>query len=300
MIYGLFIILHSCLPVLLLPMQDDTYLSRTAASWAQDLHHSDPQVRRAAAFALGKLGKHSLPHLPVLYRLLLEEKTTAVRLIIATSLTELGPLSPDEAVGCYLQAWKQEKELAIRRQLLQALGKLGERSMRAEPQLVMAMEEKDVPLQQQALWALGQLGKVQEATVFKISQFLTEPDARLRREAVSALGNLGAQSQEVLVPMIKTLSDRDASVQEQGVLALRKLGPLASASIAPLLTLAESKLAEPPLRQAALITLETVWPTGAKEPASWERLQSLTSSADVDAVRQTAQQVEKKVAVLRK
>lgn len=299
MIYGLFIILLS-VPVWSHLPEDDVYLSRTAASWAEDLPNTDPQVRRAAVFALGKLGKHSLPHLPVLYRMLLDEKMPAVRRVVADSLTELGTQSPDESLTCYLKAWPLEKELSIRRQLLTAMGKLGERAGRAETVLVQSLSEADIPLKQQALWSLGQLGKVQEATVFKVSLFLTEPDIRLRREAVTTLGNFGAQSQEVLVPMIKTLSDRDASVQEQGVLALRKLGPLASASIAPLLSVAETKQAEAPLRQAALITLETVWPTGAKEPAAWERLQTLAASADVEAVKQTAVQVEKKVGVLRK
>jgi HEAT repeat protein len=295
MISALFIILLSPLK-----LEDDSYLSRNAASWAGDLTHADASVRRAAAFALGKLGKHSLPHLTPLFKLLLEEKTPAVRLVVAGSLTDLGSLSPDEALQCYLKAWPLEKDLPIRRQLLQAMGKLGERAARAEPLLVQTLSDADGQARQQALWALGQLGKVQEATIFKISPFLTDADVRLRREAITALGNLGAQSQEVLLPMIKTLSDREAGVQEQAVLALRKLGPLASPSIAPLMTLAETRIAEPSLRQAALITMETVWPTGSKEPASWERLQALAKDADDEQVKKTAQQVEKKVAAIRK
>ena len=56
---------------------------------------------------------------------------------------------------------------------------------------------------------------------------------------------------------------------------------------------------ETSLRQAALITIETIWPTGLKEPASWTRLQALAKSSGDEAVKATAQQAEKKVSVLR-
>ena len=54
------------------------------------------------------------------------------------------------------------------------------------------------------------------------------------------------------------------------------------------------------LAQAALLSLETVWSTGLKEPAAWQRLQSLATVAIPESVRASAMQAEKKIASLRK
>ncbi|HMO34468.1 MAG TPA: HEAT repeat domain-containing protein [Gemmatales bacterium] len=279
---------------------EDTYLERSAASWAVDLTHADPQVRRAGAFALGKLGKNALPHLAMLFRLGLEDANASVRLAVAGALAELGPLAPEESLSYYLRALAKEKDHAVRRQWVEDIGKLGERASRAEKVLIELLDQGDEQLQPLALWSLGQIGKVQEAHIFKIAQYLESPVSSVRREAVAALGNFGTQSLEVLLPIIRTLSDREPGVQEQGVLALRKLGPAASAGIAPLLTLAEKKSSDATLRQAALITLENIWPTGAKEPSSWDRLLKLAESAEVDSLKQTAQQVVRKIEAIRK
>ena len=162
------------------------------------------------------------------------------------------------------------------------------------------LDEPDADLRQNAAWALGQLGKAAELAIPRLMTALSDPQASVRAEVAQALGNLGPLAQEAVPLLTRSLADSDSHVQEQCVMALRKMGPLAASAIASLLTLAESSKAETTLRQSALITIESIWPTGLKERASWSRLQTLAQSANEVAVKTAAQQAEKKISTLRK
>lgn len=295
---GLFLIL-ALMPFPAMDEPEAVYLKRTAASWASDLPNSDVRIRRAALFALGKLGKAALPHLGQLKPLLLNDPDAAIRSSAASTLGELGPWAGNEVVTILMLSWDKEKELTVRRQLALALGKQGERASIAEPLLSKALDEKDALLRQQSAWAIGQAGKCTEPTLAKLMSLCTDAETGVRREAIGALGNCGTLAQEAIPLLTRALGDSDSRVQEQATLALRKMGSLAQTSIPSLLSIAENKAAERSLRQAALISIETIWPTGWKAPEAWTRLQTLTQTADDEAVKTTAQEVEKKVAVMR-
>jgi len=280
--------------------QEETYLKRSAASWSNDLKHQDAKTRRAAAFALGKLGKHSLPFVSNLLTLLQQDSDASVRSACASSLGDLVSLAINEIVPSLIKSIDREKDTSVRRALALALGKAGDQAGAAEPSLRKMLEEPDADLRQNAAWALGQLGKAAEPAIPRLITALSDPQANVRAEVAQALGNLGPLAQEAVPLLTRSLSDRDPHVQEQCVLALRKMGPLAASAIASLLTLAESSKVEATVRQSALITIESIWPTGLKEPASWSRLQALAQSANEVSVKAAAQQAEKKISTLRK
>lgn len=282
------------------PAAEETYLKRTAESWSSDLKNQDAKTRRAAAFAMGKLGKHALPYVDNLKIIVQQDHDAGVRSAGAISLGELGSLAAGEIASVVIQAFEKEKELGVRRALALAIGKVGERAGSAEPLLRKALDDPDAALRQNAAWSLGQLGKAAEPAIARLITALADSETGVRAEAAQALGNLGALAEEAVSPLTRALADRDARVQEQAVLALRRIGPLAASSIASLLTVAESTRAEASLRQAALITIESIWPTGLKEPASWDRLQRLAKSEKDAAVKAAAQQAEKKISTLRK
>lgn len=279
--------------------KEEMYLKRSAASWAMDLNHGDAKTRRAAGFALGKLGKQAIPFLAQLKALLMRDADPSVREAIASTLGELAPWAASETTSALGQAFEKETHIVVRRALALAIGKGGERSGIIEPQLRKALEHADAGLRQNAAWALGQLGKAAEPAIPRLITLLSDGDVGVRSEAAQALGNFGPPAQEAIPQLVRLLADSDARVQEQSVLALRKMGPLASSGISGLLQLAESSKVDVTIRQAALITLETIWPTGVKEPAAWLRLQKLARSADNDMVRATAKETEKKISVLR-
>jgi len=280
--------------------QEETYLKRSAASWSNDLKHQDAKTRRAAAFALGKLGKHSLPFVSNLQALLQQDSDASVRSACASSLGDLVSLAINEIVPSLIKSIDREKDTSVRRALALALGKAGDQAGAAEPSLRKMLEEPDADLRQNAAWALGQLGKAAEPAIPRLITALSDPQANVRAEVAQALGNLGPLAQEAVPLLTRSLSDRDPHVQEQCVLALRKMGPLAASAIASLLTLAESSKVEATVRQSALITIESIWPTGLKEPASWSRLQALAQSANEVSVKAAAKQAEKKISTLRK
>lgn len=279
--------------------EPDLYLKRSAASWAHDLTQSEARVRRASLFALGKLGKSAVPFIGQIKTVLLSDGDAGIRGAAASTLGELGAWAGPDIVTILLQSGAQEKDLAVRRPLALAWGKLGAQAVRAEPLLVKALDETDPVLKQNSAWALGQLGSYSEPTLLKLMSLGNDADAGVRREVVTALGNVGSQAQEAIPLLTRALGDPDSRVQEQAALALRKMGALAQSSISALLTLAENQQADRALRQTALLSIETIWPTGLKAPDAWSRLQALAQHTRDEAVQQSAQQAEKKVAAMR-
>lgn len=279
---------------------EEVYLKRTAASWSTELQHQDAKTRRAAVFAIGKLGKSALPYVGTLKSLLQQDQEVSVRSACATSLGELGALAVNEIAPSLLLAFEKEKQISVRRTVALALGKLGDQAASGEPLLRKALSDSDAALRQNAAWSLGQLGKAAEPAISALMVTLNDPDAGVRAEAAQALGNLGSLAEESIPSLQGVLTDRDARVQEQAIIALRRMGPLAASSIASLLSIAETTKGEATIRQAALITIESIWPTGLKEPASWNRLQSLAQSEKDALVKAAAQQAVKKIGPLRK
>lgn len=279
---------------------EDVYLRRSAAAWAHDLTNADTKSRRAAAFALGKLSKHVGPVLPALAQALQNDTDSTVRESVASTLGEVAVHMPAVVVKVLISALPREKDVAVQRAMALSLGKAGEAAAAAEPQLRPWLNSKDSLLRQNTAWALGQLGKAAEPAIPKLIHALKDSEAGVRGEAVQALGNLGLQPEDTIPAMMLLLEDREAQVQEYTVLALRRWGPQAVAATPGLLTIAENPIASVALRQAALLTLEAVWPTGVKDNTAWERLQRLSTSANEAAIKKAASQAEKKIGPLRK
>jgi hypothetical protein len=131
------------LVLMLAPVADDAgkYLNRTAASWAEDLAHADARNRRAAAFALGRLGAAAVPHVPALARVLQQDKEATVRSATATALAELGVLAAGSVVPALVQAVEKDADLGVRRAAVQGLGKLGDRAGQAEAILSKSLND---------------------------------------------------------------------------------------------------------------------------------------------------------------
>lgn len=297
-LYGLLFLMGSSVLLCWQANDEGTYLKRNAASWAGDLQHQDVRVRRAAAYALGKLNKHTLPYINSLNKVLLQDTDATVRASVANTLGELGGLAPTEVTAGLKQSMEKEKEVAVQRAVVLALGKQGQQAASVEAQIRAFLSHSDVNLRKNAAWTLGQLGPVAEASIPALIKAISDSDASVRAEAISSLGNLGTLAQDAIPGIVNGLSDKESLVQEQSILAIRKMGPAASAGISPLLSVAESDQKQITLRQAALVSLEAIWPTGHKDPASWQRLQALAQSSPSE-LQSTAQRTEKKISAIR-
>lgn len=280
-------------------VDEDKYLQRTASSWAEDLLQASPAKRRAAAFALGRLGAHALPQLPRLKQIAQQDPEPPVRSAVATTLGELGAFSASDIVPVLITMMEKDKSPVVQRAAIMALGKLGDRAALAEPSLRSILKDADPGKRQNAAWALGELGKAAIPAIPALTEALEDADANVRRDVVRSLGNLGALAEEAIPSLAKHLQDKNAQVQEDVVLVLRQFGPLAASALPSLLELAESQSQSVALRKSVLLTIEQIWPQGQKEPLAWKRLERIAQETKPEEVKQTASEALKKIAKLR-
>ncbi|MFT3883839.1 MAG: HEAT repeat domain-containing protein, partial [Gemmatales bacterium] len=140
------------------PAVEETYLKRTAASWSSDLQHQDAKTRRAAAFAMGKLGKHALPYISTLKTLLQQDQEVSVRSAALFRWVSWDRWQHGDIAPVVIQSFEKETQLPVRRALALTLGKVAEQAGSAEPLLRKALVDHDAVLRQNAAWSLGQLG----------------------------------------------------------------------------------------------------------------------------------------------
>jgi HEAT repeat protein len=206
-----------------------SFLGNSAAVWAKELAEGGPPVRRAAAFALGKLGDTSGGALDHLTNALTDGEA-AVRDAAAFALGEVAAAEHEEAVwdraGELLRRSLGDGDGRVRRSAAFALGSCGVRARSATPALAAALEDPEATVRRNAAWALGRVvkGSRDPAAVAKL---------------VAVLGR----------------SAEDALVLRDVAGALREIGkPGAAAAVRPLATVYLSTR-NPALRRAALTTL---------------------------------------------
>src|SRR5262249_1094965 len=163
-----------------------------------ELRDGKPQVRRSAAFALGKLGDDAYLALPALKRALAADKDAGVREMAAVALgdivTELraGPQAWDDLGGTLERALGEDDDPRVRRAAAYALGAFGPRASPACSALQKALRHDEPAVRQNAAWALGRIGlDVAEPAVADLCELLKDKDVLVRRDAAAALGAIG-------------------------------------------------------------------------------------------------------------
>src|SRR5262245_39299673 len=206
----------------LLPARGDDkkprrFEGKTAIEWAKAPDNDKPGTRRAAAFALAKMGPDAVP--------------AVKKLIVALKDTDDG----------------------VRYYSIQALGLIGSQADKAVPQLVIAL--KDARFGRSAAVALGRIGKSSVTPVCKalkddspavrrlaaltlafvgsdaadaaplLAERLGDDSFLVRRMVVRALTLIQPPAKGVLEPLLKTIAtDTDADVCRLASAALGKIG----------------------------------------------------------------------------
>jgi len=181
------------------------------------LGDEDERVRRAAAEALGGLGDARAVE-PLIAAL--KDEDERVRRIAAEALGGLGDV---RAVEPLIAALRDEDEEYPWRAAADALGRLGYAVVEA---LITALGDKDVSVWRQVVEALGKLGDAW--TVEALSTVLRDKDERQRRAAVKLLGLdvfniLGLPDAWVVEALITALGDEDERVRRAVAVALRMI-----------------------------------------------------------------------------
>lgn len=206
-----------------------SFLGKSAAEWAKELAEGGPPERRAAAFALGKLGDTSGGALDHLTNALTDGEA-AVRDAAAFALGEVAAAGHEEAV------WDRAGVL-----LRRSLG------------------DGDWRVRRSAAFALGSCGAMARSAAAALAGALEDPEATVRRNAAWALGRVvkGSRDPAAVAKLVAVLgrSAEDALVLRDVAGALREIGkPGAAAAVRPLAAVFLSSR-NPALRRAALTTL---------------------------------------------
>jgi len=171
-------------------------LGRREAQWLAQAAAPGPAERRAAAFALGKLGLDAGPRVVPALAKLLADADTSVRSNAARALGEIaGQLgkgaAPDWPLcGDRLAAAVADTQPAVRQAALAALGAFGETAAPALEVIRKALADPDAEVRRNATFAVGAIGFVEGEVVAELAERLTDADALVRRDAVTALAEL--------------------------------------------------------------------------------------------------------------
>lgn len=178
--------------------QSTKFLNKPALDWARDLTDKQASVRRAAAFALGRLGSDALLAAPDLARCLKEDKEGSVRDMAAAGLGDIARALGNSSRGLWADAGPalsqalRDGDPRVRRSAAYGLGSFGPSAVSARAGLLTALKDKDASVRQNAAWALGRLGEEAGAdTVRELAARLKDESPLVRRDAATAIGTIG-------------------------------------------------------------------------------------------------------------
>src|SRR5262245_32999218 len=139
-----------------------TFLGKSRADWLNELEKGDAKTQRSAAFALGKLGDASSETLDAL-RESLKSKLPEVRDAAAFALGEIAPrfqAAVWRQAGRELRGLLGDDDKRVRRSAAFALGSCGEQAQPALGDLTRVLrEDREAVVRRNAAWALGRVGK---------------------------------------------------------------------------------------------------------------------------------------------
>jgi len=233
------------------------FLGRPMRDWLTDLNDPTPEVRRGAAFALGKIGGDAGPSTGQVIDALthsVSDKDTGARDCAASGLgdilTALG--EPGAAywqkTGPALQKALKDGEPRVRRSAAYALGAFGPAAAPARSDLIAAAADPSAIVRQNAAYALGKLGKeAGPEGVAELRKLLKDAEPLVRRDALHALGDVGNPTAHPAVSAMLNAagSESDPVVRKAAVEALSRLvGPEDRADAAALYPLLKDKDSE--------------------------------------------------------
>jgi HEAT repeat protein len=212
-----------------------TFLNRSLPDWLRELNAPQPEVRRSAAFALGKMGGQAYVAVRPLVSRIRTDRDAGVR---ETAAAAVGDIVVDsggvlrglwtEAGPALEEALKSDPDPRVRRSAAYSLGAFGRQAVSALPVLSAALEDAHPAVRQNAAWALGRLGQQGGEAVEGLCKLLKDSDSLVRRDAAGALGTLGRPTAQAgASPLLALLrAEPDEVVRRTALDALARLaGP---------------------------------------------------------------------------
>ncbi|MEG4493943.1 HEAT repeat domain-containing protein, partial [Microcoleus sp. D3_18_C4] len=179
------------------------------------VEHSDSDVRRMAAYALGNIGDAQA--IPGLLKLV-EDSDSHVRRSAADAL---GAIGDEQAIPGLLKL-VEDSDSHVRRSAADALGAIGDEQ--AIPGLLKLVEHSDSDVRRRAADALGAIGD--EQAIPGLLKLVEHSDSDVRRRAANVLGKIG--DEQAIPGLLKLVEHSDSHVRSMAADALSKIGDKAA------------------------------------------------------------------------
>lgn len=171
-------------------------LGQKESHWLAQARGGEPGARRAAAFALGKLGIDAGPRVVAALTRLLGDGDTSVRAGAARGLGEialqLGKGAAPEWPHCEPALIRaiQDPQARVRRAALEAMGNFGPAAGSTVTHIRKALADPEPAVRQNAAWAIGRIGTIEGDLLKDLCQRLHDDEPLVRRDTVTALAEL--------------------------------------------------------------------------------------------------------------
>ena len=215
------------------------------------LNHPNREVVKRAALALGELGPAAQGGLEQLAKLAKSATFLDTQLAALQALAQLGPVA--KSVTPSLQAFAKEPSGLRRIWASVALARINDNPRPALTILTEVLASKEIAPKRQALEALPLLGDAAVALIPQLRDLVrgktgstaakakANPEQRLRLAAVNAAGALGHLAQPLVPDLLDALEDNDDfDLAAASIRALGRIGPAAREALPRLRALERS------------------------------------------------------------
>jgi HEAT repeat protein len=180
------------------------------AALTHALANSDPDIRAAAIFGLGKLGPAAEPAVSPLLQCLKDENAN-VRDRAVQALTGIGP----PAVPELIQAIEHEKG-QVRQGAAKALMNAFVQRRLIEPALLGMLQDEEPASRQQAIATLAAIHAREEPVILAIAACLKDPVPEVRVAAAKGLAEMSRKAQPAVPALIEALKDATERSEDLG------------------------------------------------------------------------------------
>lgn len=205
------------------PPGDATYRGRPASFYIERLEDEDPEVRRRAVYALGKIGRSS-PRVLESLESALEDGQMEVRWYAVDALGRLGPEAAEAVPAIVKSLQSKLNDETVRRRGARALGRVGPPAKDAVTVLREALASDDLLYRVAAAEALWQIARDRQA-IDTLIDVLGGDSPEASFAAALALGEIKSRRPEAVAALVAALGHPDADVRHAAVHALAEIGP---------------------------------------------------------------------------
>ncbi len=187
------------------------------------LQEAEPEMRIAAAQSLAEIVPEARPEVVAALLVAAGDTDPAVARIALWSLRETKGIPPAEALPVLIPLLAHDDGY-VRHEAANVLAKLDAAALPALEPLRKAMADPEYIVVNSAVVAVGGIGPAAAAAVPELIGLLGSTTYGTRQFAATALGEIGPSAREALPVLQSLLEDRDEWVRKEAERAIRKIG----------------------------------------------------------------------------